>query len=1020
MKRIETVDDLRRMQKTLSVPRPDEVVIRVCSTGCRALGALDVCDALDGEVARRGLGGRVRVVRVGCHGLCAGAVAVVIDPKGVFYQNVTPEDAGEIIEQTVLAGRIIRRLCRREGGRTVWRRNSIPFYKHQDRRVLRNCGVIDPRSLEDAIAHGAYQGAAVALSKMSPESVIAEVLDSGLRGRGGAGFSTGKKWRFARAATGDKKYIICNADEGDPGAFMDRALLEGDPHLVIEGMIVGAYAIGASRGYVYVRAEYPIAIEHTIMALESARAAGLLGADIMGAGFDFDIEIRQGAGAFVCGEETALIASIEGKRGMPRPRPPFPANSGLWGRPTNINNVETFANVPLIIRKGAGAYAAVGTEGSKGTKIFALAGKVRNTGLVEVPMGATLRQIVFDIGGGIPAGRKFKSAQMGGPSGGCVPAQFLDRPIDYDSVQEIGAIMGSGGLIVMDQTTCMVDIARFFTEFVQSESCGKCVPCRIGTKRMLDILTRITRGQGELEDIDRLVKLGEMIRESSLCGLGQTAPNPVLSTIRYFRDEYEAHIIEKRCPANVCEALITTACSSACPAHVNIPEYVGLIAEGRFDDALEVIRRRNPLASVCGRACDHPCEMYCRRGDMDAPVAIRHLKRFVTDVEKKPADPPLWRGPRVGRVAVIGSGPAGLSAAFFLATMGREVKIFEAKDEIGGILTTGIPEYRLPREVIARDIDYIRRAGVEIETARKIQSMQELRDEGYNAIFIAVGAHKSVRLGIEGEDADGVWDSLEFLEQANSGELTKLDGKVLVIGGGNAAIDSARTATRLGADSVTLLYRRGREEMPAIAEEVEAARHEGIEMEFQVAPTGILGDGKVTAMRCSRMELGDADESGRRRPVAIPGSEATFETDHIIVAIGQGADIDFAASDDKLEMSGKWIGAHPVTQRSGQGDVFVGGDALTGPSTIIQAVGAGQRAARAIDIYLGGRGQLLPDVGFAPRYKPDTKLADVPRQKIREISPARRKGNFQEVIKNFTRQAACIEAGRCLRCDLDD
>jgi NADH:ubiquinone oxidoreductase subunit F (NADH-binding)/(2Fe-2S) ferredoxin/Pyruvate/2-oxoacid:ferredoxin oxidoreductase delta subunit len=557
MNRIETIDDLARMREALSARRPDEIVIRVCSTGCRALGALEVCDALDAEVASRDLGDSVRVARVGCHGLCAGAVAVLIDPKGIFYQNVTPDDAAEIIEQTVQGGQVIDRLCRKEDGQPVSQRDEIAFYKHQKRLVLRNCGIIEPTSIEDAIAHGAYQGVAKALSDMSPDAVIAEVLNSGLRGRGGAGFPAGRKWQFARAASGDQKYIICNADEGDPGAFMDRALLEGDPHLVIEGMIVGAYAIGASKGYVYVRAEYPIAIEHTILAIETARAAGLLGENILGSGFDFDIEVRQGAGAFVCGEETALIASIEGKRGMPRPRPPFPANSGLRDCPTNINNVETLANVPLVIAGGAEEYASQGVEASKGTKVFALAGKVVNTGLVEAPMGATLRQIVFDIGGGIPDGREFKAAQMGGPSGGCVPPEFLDHPIDYDSLQEIGAIMGSGGLIVMDETMCMVDIARFFTDFVQDESCGKCVPCRIGTKRMLEILNRITRGQGELEDIDRLVKLGEMIKESSLCGLGQTAPNPVLSTIRYFRDEYVAHVADGNCPAGVCKALTT-------------------------------------------------------------------------------------------------------------------------------------------------------------------------------------------------------------------------------------------------------------------------------------------------------------------------------------------------------------------------------------------------------------------------------------------------------------------------------
>ncbi len=559
MKRMKSLDDLAAWREALASRPAPEVCLRVCSTGCRALGALEVCEAMETEIAARGLADRVRVVRTGCHGLCAGAVAVVVDPKDIFYQGVTAKDVPEIIEATILGGKVVKRLCYQSGGRTVSRRRSIPFYKHQMRRVLKNCGAVDPASLEDAVAHGAYAAAAKVLASWRPEDVVGEVTSSGLRGRGGAGFPTGRKWHLAREAPGAPKYVICNADEGDPGAFMDRAILEGDPHLVLEGMLIGAYAIGAARGVIYVRAEYPIAIEHTHLALKQARKAGLLGPNILGTGFDFDLEIRQGAGAFVCGEETALIASVEGQRGMPRPRPPFPAVSGLWGKPTNINNVETWANVPLILQQGAEAFAAVGTEGSKGTKIFALAGKVQNTGLVEVPMGATLRQIIFDIGGGIPKGRAFKAAQMGGPSGGCVPARYLDLPIDYDSVKEVGAIMGSGGLIVMDEATCMVDIARFFTDFCQKESCGKCIPCRIGTRRMLEILERITAGEGRIEDLDLLEALGATIRETSLCGLGQTAPNPVLSTLRHFREEYRAHVEAQRCPAGVCTPLLSLA-----------------------------------------------------------------------------------------------------------------------------------------------------------------------------------------------------------------------------------------------------------------------------------------------------------------------------------------------------------------------------------------------------------------------------------------------------------------------------
>jgi len=1016
--RLKSVDDLRRLHEQLS-RRDDRIAIRVCSTGCRAAGALEVCEALERRIVERGLQERVRVVRTGCHGLCSGAVAVVIDPKGIFYQGVTSDDADQIVEKTVLGGKIIRRLCFRSQRKTIPYQRDIPFYKHQTRLVLRNCGKIEPQSIADAIGRGAYLAAGDALCGKSPQDVIDEITASGLRGRGGAGFPTGRKWQFARDATGRPKYVICNADEGDPGAFMDRALLEGDPHLVIEGMIIGAYAIGASKGFIYVRAEYPIAIEHATRALQQAREAGLLGENILSSGFDFDIEVRVGAGAYVCGEETALIASVEGKRGMPRPRPPFPAVSGLEGKPTNINNVETWANVPRIIEMGASEYAKIGTDGSKGTKIFALAGKVNNTGLVEVPMGATLRQLIFDIGGGIVRGRKFKAAQMGGPSGGCVPARFLDVPLDYDSVKQIGAIMGSGGLIVMDEATCMVDIARFFTDFVQSESCGKCVPCRVGTKRMLEILTRITSGDGRLSDIDTLESLGRVIREASLCGLGQTAPNPVLSTIRYFRGEYEAHIVEHRCPSHVCQELVTASCTSACPANVNVPQYVASIAQGRFAEALEVIRRRNPLPCVCGRACDHPCETFCRRGDVDAPVAIRHLKRFVSDRRGGDASPPVWQGQRRGRVAIVGSGPAGLTAGYFLALMGRQVTIFEAEDVIGGVLATGIPAYRLPREALNRDIEYIRKAGVEIRTGRRVRSLKELRDAGFEAIFLAVGAGVGRRLGVEGEDLAGVTDALQFLREVNLGRVGELSGRVAVIGGGNAAIDAARTALRLGAEKVSVLYRRSRQEMPAIGEEIEQALQEGVEMHFLVAPVRIEGNGRVAGIRCTRMQLGPADESGRRRPIPKPGSELLIEADHVIVAIGQQSELDFIERDEAVVVSPNRIIVDPVTQRSGRGDVFAGGDVVTGPSTIVEAVAAGQRAARAIDVFLGGRGQLPPDDGFAAAGKPDEDVAEIPRQPIRHVSPKRRRCNFEEIQKGYSPRVACTEARRCLRCDLE-
>ena len=553
--------------------------VLVCGgTGCTSSGSAKIIETLQAEIKKNGLKDEVAVVQTGCHGLCALGPIIVVYPDATFYTLIKPEDIPEIVSEHLVKGRVVERLVYKEEtkDRGTVSLNDTDFYKKQHRVALRNCGVINPENIDEYIATGGYEALAKVLTEYTPDQVIQTVMDSGLRGRGGGGFSTGLKWKLAKANEADQKYVCCNADEGDPGAFMDRSILEGDPHVVLEAMAIAGYAIGANQGYIYVRAEYPIAVDRLRIAIAQAREYGLLGKNIFNTGFDFDIDLRLGAGAFVCGEETALMTSIEGNRGEPRPRPPFPAQKGLFQKPTLLNNVETYANIPQIIINGPEWFASMGTEKSKGTKVFALGGKVKNTGLVEIPMGTTLREVIEEIGGGIPNGKKFKAAQTGGPSGGCIPESHYDVPIDYDNLIQIGSMMGSGGLIVMDEDNCMVDIAKFFLGFTVDESCGKCTPCRIGTKRMYEMLDKITNGQGTLEDLDKLEELCYYIKENALCGLGQTAPNPVLSTLKYFRHEYEAHVVDKKCPSGVCKALLSyvidpekckgcTLCARVCP-----------------------------------------------------------------------------------------------------------------------------------------------------------------------------------------------------------------------------------------------------------------------------------------------------------------------------------------------------------------------------------------------------------------------------------------------------------------------
>ncbi len=1032
-----SISDLEKYREHLLQSQdPRKRCLRLCMTGCRAYGAMEVRDTLIEEVKRQGLSDRVEIRMTGCQGFCARAPVMTLDPDDIFYQQVTPEDVADIVSQTLLQGKPVERLLYFDSkkGQPVLHSTEIPFYAGQLRNVLDNCGKIDPLNIDHYLLNNGYAALAKVLKEMTPDQVIETVERSKLRGRGGAGFPTGRKWRLTRNSPGLEKYLICNADEGDPGAFMDRAVLEGDPHTVLEGMLVGAYAIGAHKGYIYVRAEYPIAVEHIKAAVAQAEERGLLGKNILGTGLSFQVQVKEGAGAFVCGEETALMASIEGRRGMPRARPPFPAQSGLDGKPTNINNVETFANIRSIILKGVDWYTSFGTEESKGTKIFSLAGKVNNTGLIEVPIGISIRQVVFDIGGGIPKGRRFKAVQMGGPSGGSIPERYLDMPIDYGSLQSIGAIMGSGGMVVLDENNCMVEIARFFLSFTQSESCGKCSPCRLGTKEMLEILTRITRGEGSERDLRMLRDVGKVVRETSLCGLGQTCPKPALSTLQYFAEEYEAHIKEKRCPAAVCEALVTSPCRHTCPVGIDVPHYVALVAEGKYAEAAELIRDRNPFPAICGRICHHPCEVKCRRGELDEAVAIRSLKRFAADwyFQYETKDPEPFPKTKSPKVAIIGAGPTGLTCAYFLARLGYPVTVFEALGVGGGMLSVAIPDFRLPKEIIQKEIEYIIRRGVEIRYNQPIGTQFSINDilrEGYQAVFIAAGTQKSQRVGIPGEEegVEGLLYGLSFLRDVKMGRKVRVGRRVAVIGGGNTALDASRTSLRLGAEEVDVYYRRSREEMQVTEVEYNEAVEEGVQIHFLISPTRVVRDnGRVKGLECIRMKLGEVDETGRRRPIPIPGTEIFVEADTVIPAVGQAPDLSFLPADSKLERT-KWetLVVNANNLATNVPGIFAGGDFVTGPTYVIQAIAAGRRGAMAIDKYLRGDQRPVEMIDARAELMPETRsleLEETPEERRREKMPVlaaeERRSTFQEIECGFTEEKAKEEAKRCLRCDL--
>ena len=1037
MEKLSSIGQLEWLRSNILSRREEGIIeVHVCMTGCRAYGAAGVLAALNEEVKNQGLAQQVEVRATGCHGFCAKAPVIAVEPLGVQYQEVEPNDAIDIVNRTLKQNQLIERLAYRvpKTFQPIFYRSQIPFYAKQERRVLANCGRIDPTKIEHYIAAGGYQALVKALSKMKPEQVIDEVQAAKLRGRGGAGFPTGLKWKFARQSEGRPKYVVCNADEGDPGAFMDRAILEGDPHAVLEGMLLGAYAMGSEYGYIYVREEYPIAVDHLNLAIEQANELGLLGENILGTGFNFDLSLRLGAGAFVCGEETALMASIEGQRGMPRARPPFPAQAGIDGKPTNINNVETWANVPLIVKNGADWYGQVGTADSKGTKIFSLAGKVNNTGLVEVPIGSTVKDVIYDIGGGIPKGRAFKAVQMGGPAGGCVPAQFLNLEIDYDTVQRVGAIMGSGGMVVMDENNCMVEIARFFLSFTQSESCGKCAPCRLGTTQLLEILTRITHGEGRLQDIDTIRELGDTLTEASLCGLGQACPKPALSTLKYFLREYEDHIKEHRCAGAVCDSMVISACQHACPAGIDVPNYVAAVAEGDYAKSVEIIRERNPFPAVCGRICIHPCEYKCRRGELDQPIAIRALKRLASDWYFRNIGPRRDPFPvtREQKVAIVGAGPAGLTCAYFLAKMGYRTTVFEAQAVAGGMLGIAVPEFRLPRQVIEEEIEYIGNCGVEIRYNSPIDAKHTFNDlltEGYNAVFIAAGAQASKRIGIPGEEEDleGLYYGLEFLSQVRAGKEVPLSGKTVIIGGGNVAVDVARTALRSGAQNAHIYCLEPRDEMPAWEQDVDEAVDEGIVINSEASPNRIIHEGgRVTGIEFTRCVC-VFDDEGCFNPTCDLDDTRFVDADNVIISIGQAADMSFLDADSQLERE-LWgtLLVDTNTLATNIPGVFAGGDFTTGPTFVIRAIASGRRAAIAINKHLTG--------DDSPVFMPDEKSArhtatglaldeesteDQPRVEVAYEDAGQRIQDFREVEKGFTAEEGRREALRCLRCDLE-
>ena len=907
--------------------------------------------------------------------------------------------------------------------------SDVPFFKGQKKIVLRNCGLINPDDIEEYIGVGGYQALYRVLIDANPAGVIEQIKASKLRGRGGAGYSTGSKWEFLAKAKAEPKYIICNADEGDPGAYMNRNEIESDPHSLLEGMIIGAYVMGASEGIIYVRAEYPLAVHRLNRAIEQAREYGLLGENILGRGFKFDIELVEGAGAFVCGEETALIASLEGEAGRPRPRPPFPAQKGLWGKPTNINNVETWYNIAPIVTRGPAWFTETGSSKSSGTKVFSLVGKVKNTGLVEMPLGTSLKTFIYDIGEGAVGEGQVKAVQTGGPSGGCIPHDMFDTAVDYENLQQLGSIMGSGGMVVMDEDNCMVDVARYFIEFTHSESCGKCIPCRVGLNKCLRILNRVTEGAGTPHHLEILDELSHYIRDCSLCGLGQTAPNPVLTTLRHFRNEFEDHILARRCQAGVCEELALSPCENSCPLHMNIPRFLQLYKENRLEDAFLSVILDNPLPASTGRVCQHPCDTRCRRQTLDQAVNMREVHRLIADsVFDSDKYEPMAQvivarkfEPTGRKVAIVGAGPAGLTAAFYLAVLGHDVTVYDSKSEAGGMLRFALPEYRLPKGILRREIELIERLGVKFSFNTRVGvdlALNDLHDH-FDMVFLSIGTWKESWVYQSGTELKGVYPALNFLEAVATGQEMSLGRRVAIIGGGNAAIDSARTSLRKGCD-VTVFYRREYKDMPAIDEETQAAKEEGAKFVFLAAPHRVIGDakGNVKAIEIVKTRLGEYDASGRRKPIAT-NEVQRFECDSVIFAVGETVDVDFARASGLVLKENGTIEVNRFTHETSRPRFYAGGDLVTGASNVSNAMASGKQAARSIDLQLMETDRwnsLYPEMEY--EQMPPEEPSSNRRHTGHALAASARVRSQDEVVTGLSHEEAMDETCRCLRCDV--